>query len=363
MSTARTPRRARGFTLVELMIGLVIGLITTAVIAQVLVVSEGRRRTTVSGSDSQVSGAVSLYAVQREVEMSGYGLTAAVGGLGCPIKAERNGTAYNFELAPLVITDGASGAPDTIEIMSSAKLSYSVPARVRTNHPRTAANFFVDSTVGTEVGDKIIAVPNTIEANNWCSIFNVTQLPGNTQVIHNSGNGGPWNQPGGQTIFPTNGYPAGSYLVNLGQFVTRKISVDQAIGLRVATFSTSSATTTTDDMYPDIVQMQAYYAKDTNGDDVVDTFDTVKPTTGAGWLQVKGIRLAIVARSGQMEKENVTAANPVWDVGSTITMSGTTTCGNSECISIDVSTLPSWQRYRYKIFDSYVPLRNMLWHS
>jgi len=150
---------ARGVTLIELMVGLAIGLLATLVIAQVLTVSEGRRRTTVSGSDAQVSGSLALYSVQREVEMSGYGVTTAVAGLGCPIKAQKNGVDYTFTLAPLLITQGANGAPDTLQMMGSAKLSFSVPARVVVDHPRTAANFFVNTTLGAQVGDLMIAVP------------------------------------------------------------------------------------------------------------------------------------------------------------------------------------------------------------
>ena len=176
--------RSHGFTLIELLVGMVIGLLVTVVIAQVLVVSEGRRRTTATGSEAQVNGALALYTVQRDVQMAGYGLTAVVGGIGCPIRAQRNGVDYNFTLAPLVITDGASGAPDRVLVMGSAKLSYSVPARVVTDHPRTAANFFVNTTVGAADGDLMIAMPATIDVNNWCSIFNVTGLGGHSQIIH-----------------------------------------------------------------------------------------------------------------------------------------------------------------------------------
>jgi type IV pilus assembly protein PilW len=356
-------KTTRGFTLIELMVGLVIGLIATIVIAQVLVVSEGRRRTTVSGSDAQVSGALAIYAVQREAQMSGYGLGASINALGCTIKAQYNSTNYTFTLAPLVITQGTSGAPDTIQVMSSAKLNYSVPSRVVTDHPRTAANFFVNTTIGTAVGDLMIAVPPTWDANNWCSIFNITNLPGNTQIIHNSGNGGDWNQPGGQTIFPTAGYPAGSLLIDLGQFVTRTISVSANNTLQATTFNTSGATSTTEDLYPDIVNMKAMYAKDTNGDGLVDTYDNTTPTTAAGWQQVKGIRLAMVARSAQMEKDNVTAANPLWDVGTTGTVAGSATCGSSSCVTLKVDGGTNWQQYRYKVYDTFVPLRNLLWQS
>jgi type IV pilus assembly protein PilW len=369
----RAPLRApqRGVTLIELMVGMVIGLLATVVIAQVLVVSESQRRTTVSGSDAQVNGALALYAVQRDLQMAGYGLTSAIDGLGCEIRAQRNGVNFTWRLAPVIITDGAAGAPDSLRVMSSAKTSYSVPARIVTDHPQQAANFFVNTTLGIAERDVMLAVPKTIDANNWCSVFNVTNLGGNSQIIHNQSNAngnanatpGPWNQPGGSTIFPTAGYPAGSYVVNLGQFVTRDYGIGATHTLQLASFSTAAGAASTEDLFSDIVNLQAFYGKDSDGNGVVDTYDTTTPTTRAGWQQVLGVRIAIVARSPKMEREAVTTTEPLWDVGNAASVSGAAACGSSNCVTLKVDGLPDWQRYRYKVYDSLVPLRNMLWRS
>ena len=47
-------------TLVELMVALLLGLVTTYFIAQVFAVAEGQKRTATFGSDAQVNGAVAL---------------------------------------------------------------------------------------------------------------------------------------------------------------------------------------------------------------------------------------------------------------------------------------------------------------
>lgn len=380
-----TGRCARGFTLVELMVGMVIGLLVTIIIMQVLSVAEGQKRTSTSGSDAQVNGSLALYALQRDLRMAGYGMSSTTGGLGCTVKAQytaSSGTTSSptWILAPVQITDGVNGAPDTIEIMSSAKNSYAVPTQVVQDHPATAANFFVDSTLGIAVGDLMIAVPqpsvpctgSNAATCNWCSVFNVTNVGGQgsgnssgagqglNQVIHNSGNSGPWNQPGGQTIFPSTGYPAGSYLIDLGQMVDHLYSVSNANALQLTTFVSTNATSSTADLYPQIVNLQAMYGKDTNGDGVVDTYDNVTPTD---WTQVLTVRVALVARSGQYEKDVVTSANPLWDVGTATTVSGATTCGTSKCLTLKVDGLTDWQHYRYKVFDTVVPLRNLLWRS
>ena len=78
----RNPRasllRHAGFTLVEIMIGLLIGVIGIVVIMQVFAVSEGFKRTATSGTDAQVNGSVALYLLQRDIRLAGYGLNTFV---------------------------------------------------------------------------------------------------------------------------------------------------------------------------------------------------------------------------------------------------------------------------------------------
>lgn len=363
-------RSTRGMTLIELMVGLAIGLVVTLVVAQTLVFYEGQKRTTTGGADAQVNGAIALYTIQRDVQMAGYGLTTSALGIGCPIKAKRNGVNFNFSLVPVRVEDGASGAPDTINFMMSNKL-FAVPVRITVDHPQQAANFFVQSAVGVAVGDLMIAVPKTMDANNWCSVLNVTnanaqgqgQGQGQNQVVHNTGNDGPWNQAGGQTIFPAGGYPAGSYMLNVGQLVNRTYSISASNALQLTTFSTATATDSTEDLFPHIVNLQAMYGKDTDGDGVVDVWNNTTPADldNAGWRQVIAVRIAVVARSSTYDKELVTLAQPTWDVGNAVAIAGTATCGASKCLTLKVDGLADWQHYRYKVYDTVVPLRNVLW--
>jgi type IV pilus assembly protein PilW len=344
-------------------------MVATLVIANVLLVAEGQRRTVTAGSDAQVNGSLSLYTIQRDVQMAGYGLLSSLTGLGCEIRAQRSGANFSWTLAPVVIADGANGAPDSVTVLLSATDRYSVPVRVVVDHPKEAANFFTNTTIGISEGDLMLAVPATIDADNWCSVFSVTGLghgggggQGQNQVLHNSGNDGPWNQPGGQTIFPDAGYPAGSYLVNLGQLTNRTYSVSATNSLLATALDTSSGTTTTRDLFPGIVNLQAYYGFDTDGDGVVDSYTATTPTSNDGWRQLVTVRMAIVARSGQFEKEDVTHSDPQWDVGLAVPVAGATACSGSNCVTLKVSHLADWKRYRYKIYDVVVPVRNMLWH-
>eukprot|EP01136_Pigoraptor_vietnamica_P001260 Opistho-1_new@27653 len=116
-NTSRAAGRghAGGFSLIELMVAMAIGLLCTLVIASVLSVTEGQRRGTTSGADAQIGGSLALYAVQREVAMAGYGFASEPNAVGCNLQARFNGavvTALPAQLAPVFITQGGAGVSD-----------------------------------------------------------------------------------------------------------------------------------------------------------------------------------------------------------------------------------------------------------
>ena len=117
MKSSPFARRSRGFTLVELMVGVLIGLIGTVVIFQVFAVSEGQKRTTSGASDAQQNGVYTLFQIERDARMAGFGLNH-LPLLGCQTNgwAEATGQPISFRLLPIQIGDGAAGAPDTITI-------------------------------------------------------------------------------------------------------------------------------------------------------------------------------------------------------------------------------------------------------
>lgn len=346
-----------GFTLVELMVGLLLGLLTVLVISQVLTVAEGKKRSVTMGSDAQVNGALALHTLQSDIQMAGYGATVSTDALGCLVKRQfdATGTPFTFPLAPVVITDGTNGAPDIITVLQGRTSGFSVPMILTEDHPKTTAYFTVASTLGAVASNMMIVVPKVQGASTWCTLFNATNdasatetTLSTTRLPHAAGAGGKWNQ---SAIFPDAGYLSGSYVLNMGSMVYRSYSVDSTLNFAVTELSPTTGGTNTQELFPQIVNLQAMYGKDTDGDGVVDRYDTTTPTTNAGWLQVLAIRVAVVARSNQYERDEVTASNPQWDVGATST------------IALKVDNLPDWKHYRYKVYDTVIPLRNMLWNS
>lgn len=353
----------RGVTLVELMVGMLIGLLAVIVISQVMLISEGQKRTTTGGSDAQVNGALALFAMQRDLEMAGYGITSSPGAVGCTINARFNNlapTGFPSVLAPVVITKEADrpvgSVGDSIRVLSSSNTAYAVPTRVVPPAYAVGGQAFpVTAALGIRQGDLALVA---IDATQPCWVFQATAAP-SSQSIPRADDAANWNPPG----MPNLAYADGSVLINLGTLVDNTYQIVSNT-LRQETFDLSAPNSRpTRDVQPDIVNMRALYGKDTDADGDVDVYNDVTPTTNAGWLQVIAVRVVVVARSGQFEKEDVTPANLQWDVGTTPATTGAVACGTSECLTLKVDHLTDWKRYRYKQFETVIPLRNMLWRS
>ena len=390
-----TPAFQRGFSLIELMVGVVIGLLAVLVITQVVTLAEGRKRTVSMGSDAQVNGALALFTLQRDIEQSGYGVTVQQA-LGCPTKYAGSAANGTFTLAPVVITDGgASNASDQITVLEAGGSTFSVPMGLTENTPNPPTSgtpFKVASSLGAAAGNLMILVPatnnpaGTALTPTWtttgisCSVFSATNNAGSsttaltsTQIPHTSAGSG-WNQ---DSVFPAmtvEGDPVvlKSFVLNMGSMLLRTYSVSAAGNLQGADLSLADGSTpAATDLYPQIVMMQALYGKATGANaNLVNTYEKTTPNTNAKWQQVKSIRVAVVARSVQYEKEAVTVNPPVWNVGSSIAVTGASSAfpgcdSHSACLKLDVSTLvgADWQHYRYKVYDTIVPLRNALWHA
>lgn len=374
------------------MVGLLLGMLAVLAITQVMAYSEGRKRTVAGGSDAQVNGALALFSLQRDLQMAGYGLAARPSALGCPLVgtltlagSPPSTQAFSGTLAPVVITANAtSGMPDTVTILSARKTGYAVPLILSA----ASSNYFtVTSSLGVTAGDLMAFVPQTTagvaawSATVPCRLFSVTDdglgSTSNTglwalRVPHASGSSPSWNEGTANADLLAITTQAGvsvptSFLLNLGNLGFSAYTVDTASrSLQVTTRSSTTAGTTAS-VFPQIVNLQALYGKDTNNDHAVDTYDKTLPTD---WTQVLSIRIAVVARSAQYEKDLVTQSAPLWDLGASSTVTGATPCHNgSQCLPINVSYLTeggdanAWQHYRYRIYDATVPLRNIIWNA
>lgn len=353
--------RQRGFSIVELMVAIAISLVATLVIFETFAVSEGIKRTSTSGGDAQQNGAMALYMVEREVRMAGYGINNA-NVLGCTVNVydEVEGSDDAYPLAPMVIEPGATDKdPDTLTILIGDSDLIADPAKLIQAMASPTSTYKVDNRYGFMPGDLVIAY----EAGKECTLAQVTETPSaagqTSNVAHNSGNYvnpqgdtvvARYNKPGGLGI----SYSTAGFLYNIGQAPQRNIYRVVANRLEI---ERTLSNTDTNVVAEQIVQLKAEYGKDdgsgggTANDGIVDAYSNAAPASTAQWAQVLAIRLAVVARSAQAEKPiedggacDITTAFPTWAGG-----------------DIDVSAADDWQCYRYRVFETIVPLRNLIW--
>ena len=363
-------RREQGFSLIELMVGLTVGMIIALVVGAVLQVFESQKGTTMASSDAQTDGALAAHYLERDLRMSGYGFNVGAV-LGCDVKAMYNndGVVRHLRLVPAAITNGgADGQSDTIEVVYSNKDSFAVPARMVQAMPNPSANWKLNSIIGMTEPDTGATPPvegdflvGLHTATNECALVQVTELgnPGNasdkTTVVHNSGQSD-WNPSGASNtnlIFPAAGYAVGDPVFNLGSLAHYRYSVvvdaQGRSNLQRETLDPAGSVLATDILVSNVVNLQAQYGFDTDNDGKVNSWSTTTPTTQAGWQQLRAVRMAVVSRSQKLENAAVTTTQPNWDDGSA---AGAT---------LKIDNLPNWQRYRYRVFQTIVPFRNLVW--
>lgn len=383
---ARSRDRQSGFTLIELMVGALLGMLAVIVISHVLIQSEDRRRQVAMGGDSDINGSLALFTLQRDIQMAGYGM-GTTEMMGCSLVAYRSGKSVipdedephpeTFTLAPVIIDDGATNGPDTITVVRGETVGGSVPISLaqsggvitgdkKDTTAGTHGRFAVDSSLGVRAGDQLITVPADVAATpchlveathdvaSLDSQITATNIPYYATSLWNTDT--VWNKT----------HVSPKFLVNMGRIAQRRYFLNNAAPytLRSRNLSSVTGTFSFEDLYPEIVNLQAYYGKDLDGNGSIDRFDTVTPTSPAEWAQVVAVRLALVARNTQYDKHEVTPIAPTWDVGAAVEVvdNNLVDCGDSsKCLPLKVDHLPEWKHYRYKVYSTTIPVRNVLW--
>ena len=123
-------------TVLELMIGMTIGLIASVVIVQVFSQSEAHRRATAGGADAQQAGTLASWRMMRDLRMAGSGLQHGPTLWGCALQVWRGGTPLlprpsgawpapfaafpaALPLTPIAVIDGGGTASDAILVTSA----------------------------------------------------------------------------------------------------------------------------------------------------------------------------------------------------------------------------------------------------
>lgn len=348
-----------GFSLVEIMIGLVIGLLVTLVISQVMSVFEGQKRSTTGMADAQTNGAIALYNIGRELQFAGYPImpTGLAGVADSPLECTvfTYGTTGITSISPVTITDGVAAtgvnASDTITMRYGDSQSGGVPAIIKANPVGQVVS--VDNNFGCKVND-ISLVSDGIN----CDLSTVTAVTG-TAI------------PMSVTLQNTNGATVGTNLSCLGAWNTVIYAVNQTTGNLERSVNGAAAVP----VVAGVVNIQAQYgvSNTVSSNQVNQWVDAngawAEPLSVASRNRIKSVRVAIVARNPKIEPAAVTsacssisAATPsglcTW---AGISVAGAITTA-SPAPTLDLSPGDTnWARYHYRVFETVMPLRNIVW--
>ena len=364
--------RQTGFGLIEIMVGLLIGMITSVVVFEVFSLNERQKRATTGSADAQTNSAFGLYVMERDVRMAGFGLAQdfAASCLNTYSYVDTGGggagaIAALDTPAPVVITDGGS-AVDQVAVLfysnpASDEFSLPTQTKLRSTMPQTSSELNVSSVAGC-VKDSLVLVQ---QAGN-CTWMQITQVQEEAPKIqHNPGGSASADAPKFNPSVPfmnANGWPAyvKDAVVLCGmppsvpflrtyQIVNTALQVqdsDAGVAMEVA---------------PNIVGLQAQYGLSAAPDiNQVSSWQDATGTWAAGTLtkaagrRIKAGRLAILAQSSEYEK-------PATGTSCTTTTNEMIDTWSNWADFSMVKNLPDWQCYRYKAFETVVPLRNVLW--
>lgn len=353
---------ARGFTIIEVMIGMLIGLLGILVMLQAFETAEAQRRSTSSGNDAVSNGAAAFYALQRDFHQAGFGISET-NLLGCSLQLQPG---LNVPLSPLTVNPAAFAGigdanTDTLLVMYGNPNGSPQGDGIAT---QTATNTYVVQTVTAFLaGDWVVAAPAT-RATPCNLLLDYVAAVGATNLTVNTGVTGMGN---GSTLFNLGrrGDLSGGNRLTIRGYAIRGgalascdfIDYSALAGGGNPTMVDCAVTTNWIEVTDGIVSLRAQYGRDTatatqvSNDPtqsyIVDTWDQTTPTTLCGWVRTPALRYVIVARASQPAGAGTTAAAPAWQGAATD--------------ALDLSALSNWQSYRYKPFESTALLRNVSW--
>ncbi|MGZ5199597.1 MAG: PilW family protein [Telluria sp.] len=383
-------RRATGFSLVELMVSVVIGMLALMFAVKVITGAEVNKQAALGGSDSMQNGMLAMFSINNDAAQAGYGLndpvldgcdTVMTDTGGYTLASATRGAVTVHPLAAAVIGSGGAG-PDTITLYSGSSMGGTGTLRLTTDYVGGATINVDRKPYGFSQGDVVVMAPEA--GGGQCALAQISSNPGalpsppSQQYVMISGGGGNRFNSGALGV----SYNAGTArLFDLGpakslSFHTWSVS-DGFLRLSATDLSGAGGGAAVAD---NIVSIKAQYGFDTSAPfnpdvaglrvsqwsaTMIDA-DGDGVTGGAGdYQRVAALRIAVVARSKSPERAapgsttcSATAAKPT--VFSSAQPSGVTAVP----VTVDVAVAGDavdWKCYRYRVFETIVPLRNTGW--
>lgn len=379
------PRRGGGFSLVELMISIVIGLLAVMFATRMMTDSERSKDGALGGSESMQNGMMAMFSISADAEQAGFGLNDPLL-VGCDTQftdskkfemaTAQRGANDVHPLAPAVIVHGDAG-PDEVTLYAGSAAGGTASVRLASNYIGGTDISIDREPYGFAVGDVIVAAPES--GAGRCALAQISTLvPGASPTIgfastedrFNTGALG-LNFPGSATrvfnLGPGASLPFHTWLVKDGVLRLRATNLGGAAETPVA-------------VADNIVSLKAQYGFDTRlanafapeaGMQVGRWSNTMIDADGDGvagsagdYQRIAALRIAVVARNKSPQRPAANGACDVTTAALKVFESKQPSTVDAVPVTLDLAVDDDpidWTCYRYRAFETVVPMRNAGW--
>lgn len=381
---SRVQRHAAGFSLVELMVSIVIGLLALLFATRMMTDSESNKDGALGGSESMQNGMMAMFSISADAEQAGYGLndpilagcdTIFMDRKGFALAAAMRGATEVHPLAAAVITNGGEG-PDDVTLYAGSATSGTATVRLISNYNGGTQIALDRAPYGFAVGDVIVAAPE--DGDGQCALAQISTLANDPAMLGFASTADRFNNGGLGRNFPG----SATRVFNLGRsanlpFHTWRVD-DGVLRLRATNLGNSGGDG--EAVADNIVSLKAQYGFDTRavaafdpelGMQVREWSNTMIDADGDGvtgnpgdYQRVAALRIAVVARNKSPQRVAASGTcnttTEALEVFKTAQPSGVTAVPVTLDLDVEADSV-DWKCYRYRAFETVVPLRNAGW--
>jgi type IV pilus assembly protein PilW len=386
MSTRIPPAlpRAAGFSLVELMVSIVIGLLAVMFATRMMTDSESNKDGALGGSESMQNGMMAMFSISADAEQAGYGLNDPILA-GCDtifndskkftMTAVLRGAATVHPLAAAVIVHGNAG-PDQLTLYSGSAASGTATVRLTTNY-NGGNQIALDRTpYGFAVGDVIVVAPE--DGAGQCALAQISTLNQDAPSIGFASTADRFNSGELGRTFPG----SATRVFNLGRAASLPFHtwlVEDGV-LRLRATNLGSSGDAAQAVADNIVSLKAQYGFDTRavaafdpelGMQVREWSNTMIDADGDGvvgsagdYQRVAALRIAVIARNKRPERPGAGGACSTTTEALKVFETDQPSGIDAVPVTLDLGVKDDpidWKCYRYRAFETVVPLRNASW--
>ncbi|QOY92885.1 PilW family protein [Massilia sp. UMI-21] len=384
-------RASGGFSLVELMVSVVIGLLAVLFATRLMTDAERNKEAALGGSDSMQNGMLAMFSISGDAEHAGFGLndplivgcdTVMTDSEGYQLAPAARGGANVRPLAAVVIEPGGA-ASDRVSLYAGSSLSGTGTLRITSNYIG-GTRIDVDRVpYGFARGDVILVAPE--QQGGRCSLAQISSDPGSLapppsqQYVMIAGAGKRFNS-GGLGAQYTGG---ASRVFNLGPdagLAFRTWSVEDGF-LRLRSTDLAGAGAASQPVAENIVSLKAQYGFDTRAgaqfapeqglqlsewsSSMIDADGDGVAGSAGDYQRIAALRIAVVARARNPERPDPgTGECSASTELPTVFASQDARDGAAVPVEVEVAVAGDpvdWRCYRYRVFETIVPLRNAGW--